>query len=263
MPRETVEIKVANRASYEAPAEFISYLAYPDNADDRRNFWIVLCRNYLKLAASKDDRWAWRPQPIEPGFFVTHTENEARKIFNKGFKKLSDRLASAVGIAHYHVSLAKEVDGLPPTVNDLIERMMGPDRLNWKNEKGDSGATAKSKIWMPSRPVIHAAVAYVWLYDAAAVNDYNFPPREAEFPPLVHSAYCFMDQPDNVFYLVELSEAIRLSLLQYQHPNRRTIYREEQMIKFVISPSLVKRFWDYKKIRTPKSKKKNIVRADD
>jgi hypothetical protein len=217
MPRETVDLKIADRETYEAGAEFFAYLAYPDDQRLRQQFWIVLCRAYLSDRASQPN-WAWQVQPIKPVFFSAHNREEAQKIFIKGYWKLCERLSSAACIALPHVLGMKKIKGFPPTVENLILNWGLPSRRSEQTEPPNA-STKKSRVWMPSRPVIHAATALLICLGPDGIMPQMFR---------------FMESSISLSLLVYLTRQIGYRLVEYKHPNSRKIYREEQLIEFFI-----------------------------
>jgi hypothetical protein len=159
MPRETIRISLSNPFCPEPGAIFVSKIAYPSAVDAivRDQFMSALCRWAIKKICDNDREWAMSPQPIKAGFFLEKRADSIKPL-QLGCKKLRDRLKAAVFIAARHLSAQLQgcdlikFDGCKPTVQMLSYRAM--EYMGWK---GDSESTLKSRIWGPSRPVIHAA----------------------------------------------------------------------------------------------------------
>jgi hypothetical protein len=93
MPRETIGINISTLPVYEAGAVFLACVAHPDDEKGRQSFYMALCRQTIIQMANQDSDWAWRAQPIKPGFFIIGDQT-VEKVNNKGFKLLSDRIAA-------------------------------------------------------------------------------------------------------------------------------------------------------------------------
>jgi hypothetical protein len=160
MPRETVGINLHTVPTYEAGAVFLACLAHPgrNEEQDRQRLWVALCRQTLIHMANQDGDWAWQPHPIKPGFFIIGDQT-AEKTIKRGFQRLEERLVAA----HYYLMpLVKQllveqelrVEGFLPTVDSMA--MLAAAQLGWS--QGHS-ANVKSRVFNPSKPVIHAAAA--------------------------------------------------------------------------------------------------------
>jgi hypothetical protein len=94
MPREIISINISSSPCYEASASFLAVLAYPgaDQEPLRSNFWLALCRQtIIALANENFEGWAWRQQPIKPGFFIV-SDDTAEKTYRAGCNLIKDRL---------------------------------------------------------------------------------------------------------------------------------------------------------------------------
>jgi hypothetical protein len=159
MPRETIRISLSNPFCPEPGAIFLSKLAYPSaiDASARHEFMSALCRWAITEICDIDRDWATSPQPIKAGFFLGK-RTDSLKALKLGSKKLVHRVIAAgfIAMPHLHAQLQGsdliKYQGYRPTV-----QMLSYDAMESMGWKGDSESTLKSRIWGPSRPVIHAA----------------------------------------------------------------------------------------------------------
>jgi hypothetical protein len=159
VPRATVQIGLSSPFTIEPMANFLTFLAYPEPAASsaRVEFCSAISRFAIKGVCDLDPDWASSPQSIRPAFFLG---SEPRKALKRGCAKLSHRFVAANYFALPH--LAKQLQGAKlvrfeqykPTVENLAHLAL--EGLGWK---GDSASTVKSRMWGPSRPVVHAAAA--------------------------------------------------------------------------------------------------------
>ena len=115
--------------------------------------------------AEGDLDFASKVLPIVPAIFVS-SDYDCVRALKRGNKKLKHRLAAARWLVMPHFRdeklkpLQVEEDGefIIPTLNKMT--LVAMEELGWTG-KAESVPTFKSKIWAPSRPVVHAAAAYV------------------------------------------------------------------------------------------------------
>jgi hypothetical protein len=104
-----------------------------------------------------DRDWARSPQSIKPGFWLG-SDSEYHKALKVGCTKLRHRMLAAHFFALPHLraefqgSELTRYEGYEPTVENLAHIAL--DQMGWL---GDSASTVKSRIWGPSRPIVHAA----------------------------------------------------------------------------------------------------------
>jgi hypothetical protein len=163
MPRETIELGLSNPFTIEPMAKFLTFLAYPDPADStpRAEFCSAISRFAIAGMCDMDPEWASSPQSIRPGFFLGSHLNSS-KALRAGCTKLKHRFIAAAYFAMPH--LVAQLQGCElvgyeqyqPTVENLAHLAL--ERLGWE---GDSASTVKSRMWGPSRPVVHAAAMLV------------------------------------------------------------------------------------------------------
>jgi hypothetical protein len=212
MPREIVRINVASKFPIEVGARFFATIAYPDNKNERERYHLAVCRFYVLWRAQRDLDFASKPHFIVPAIFVS-SDHDCVQTLKRGNKKLNHHLAAAKWLVGPHLRdenqklkpLQVEKDGefIIPTLNRMA--IVAMDELGWTG-KAKSVPTFKSKIWAPSRPAVHAALAYV-------VADYY---ADRIFPIEQQSdgyffRYC-LEQPAMIAAIIRTSEAYRLRL---------------------------------------------------
>jgi hypothetical protein len=232
MPREIVKIEInASVPTCESGAKFFSVLAYPDQRDnkERQNFRVALCRWAIRAMAIADKAWATQPQPIRPEYFLLD-EKRADSTLRRGIKLLHKRFAAT----HYVVmprfnqivtGHLETFDGFNPTVENMLNVMMSD--MGWKP---DSLPTAKTKIWKPTRPVVHAVAAVTMCGQRLGIDLERYPLGKHCHMPI--EAFLLYPDPEMLRRLVEMSEIYRVERLplitQFKIP-------EEDTIQFVVS----------------------------
>jgi hypothetical protein len=223
VPRETVEIFLSEEDPYYGGAQFLAGIAYPDPLDknERNLFLHSLVRWTLEERVRLDPDWAQAAQLIRPAYF-SGEQKQIDSALKRGTKKLNHRIAVAKFIVVPHLRTIDtgrltKVHGLNPSINNMSHEVMG--FLDWH---GDSQATVKSKIWKPSRPVAHAASAYVVWYEILW--------EKWGRNPAANKQLGFLMLPEYVKEVVEISEIFRAQLSQIT----QFIIREEETIQFVV-----------------------------
>ncbi|MGD1037920.1 MAG: hypothetical protein ABR878_12155 [Roseiarcus sp.] len=168
MPREIVEMPVSREPLYEAVAVFSAVLAYPEHQDSRDRFAAAWCRATIRARAKKDEAYASELQPIRPGYFLM-SDNAAKAAMQDAARRLAER-KTAVIATHPLFEAAergREIETIRAFAMALSNNAEGGAAMamylvrNHKND--DSKAYAKNlvtRVINPSRPVIHAAMAY-------------------------------------------------------------------------------------------------------
>jgi hypothetical protein len=202
MPRETIEITLSELDPYISGAQFHAVVAYPHPLDknEREKFAQAIVRWTLERRMELHSEWAQDFQLIRPAYF-SGSEKEHDSILKRGMKRLEHRLAAAQFIVMPHLRAIdtgrpQKVDGFVPTVNNTT--ILAGAYLGMKS---GSQATVKSKVWKPSKPVVHAACAYVvWhqiLWDKWGRN------------PKADKELAFLILPEMVEEVVEIAEIFR------------------------------------------------------
>jgi hypothetical protein len=229
MPRETVRINLSSRFPIEVGARFFSVLAYPNPADlaERKQFCWAICRLYLLKRVQDDPEFGSRPYLIVPAIYAT-SHYEFIRTFKKGNKKLLHSLIAARWIAMPHlrddksrpVQIEKDGEAIVPTVKNMS--IVAMEELGWKG-KGKSLPTFKSRIWGPSRPIVHAAAAYLlWCHYAERI----LPAEEQDDSFLFLSC---VEQPHSIAAIIKKSENFRLMLPSIE----RFSIQEDETIQFL------------------------------
>jgi len=125
----------------------------------RAKFCLAICRFAIMAMCKKDRDWASSPQPIKPGILLVG-DKDLRKALRLGSTQLGYRFKAAIFFALPHLNAKfsrrdlPNYEGFAPTVENLA--VLAKHRMRWDRDR-HSTSTIKSRIWGPSRPVIHAA----------------------------------------------------------------------------------------------------------
>jgi hypothetical protein len=236
MPRETVELRLSS-PTYEEAAKFMSHLSYPDPVDglERERFWTAQCRWLILERAKIDKEWRETTQAIKPAIFF-QDEKHYQRTHRRGIKLLRQRIVAADYIILPHMpvfsgGLPAKFGGFAPTVNNMA--MFAAITLGMREE---SASTFKSRIWGPSKPVAHAAMAlYIW---GMATDDSQWEKDDPLWTTESQSHRLFRknpiialsNEPDFFRSMIECAEEIRVQLPNIRH-FRRPI-RESDTIQF-------------------------------
>jgi hypothetical protein len=220
MPRESIRLNLSNPFTVEPGATFLSFLAYPNPADAtaRAEFSGALCRFAIIKMCDMDRGWARIPQSIKPGFWLG-SDSKYHTALKVGCTKLKHRMMAAIFFAIPHLQgelrgcKLTRYEGYEPTVEHLAHIAL--ERMGWK---GDSASTVKSRIWGPSRPVIHAA--------AMLIIDARIKPENSKIPEMF-SAY--LRDPELLRDVLVGSEIVRILLPRIEHFR----IKEETTIQFL------------------------------
>ena len=204
MQRETIEIVLSELDPYMGGAQFHATVAYPDPQDrnERDKFSQAIVRWTLERRIELHSEWAQNLQLIKPAYF-SGSEKQHDGILKRGMKKLKHRLAAAQFIVMPHLRAIdtgrpQRVEGFVPTVDNMTILAAG-----YLGMGSGSQSTVKSKVWKPSKPVVHAACAYlVWqmLWDKWGRN------------PKADKQLAFLMLPEMVEEVVEIAELFRCQL---------------------------------------------------
>jgi hypothetical protein len=145
-------------AVYEAGALLVTLLAFPDASDETQgNVHASLCNYALKIRSAIEPDWTIVPQPIKP-FYTFRSERDYNRDLRTLVRRWRDRMiAGRMGIAFLKEALPGQVLELPPTVkrlsiNQLAELVLDDTRFTDPHN-------VETRIWRPSRPVVHLASA--------------------------------------------------------------------------------------------------------
>jgi hypothetical protein len=146
---------------YEAGAFMVSQLAYPGESrqDDKRRCGVYtsLCACVLRARAETDPNWATWPQLVKP-IYLLQTEQDCNQALRQLKRRLRDRMVAA-RMAYPFLKEAEsgEAPKLPAGMKRLSINALSELVLD------DAGHTdpenVETRIWRPSRPVIHLASA--------------------------------------------------------------------------------------------------------
>lgn len=160
-----VEIQLSTLPAYECGAVLFSYLAFPgvDEDDRRRAVHRALCYRVLREMGEEDPCWAWSPQPIKPRYLLL-SPDQVRGALRSFDRRPRDRMVAArMAIAF----LPQLESGQPPMLPHSVQRrslkqMAG---LVLEDVHMTDVGNVETRVWKPSRPVLHVAVALALLMD--------------------------------------------------------------------------------------------------
>jgi hypothetical protein len=142
-------------------AILITLLAYPgatrSDEERRSQLHASLCAYLLRASYAVDPDWATLPQEIKP-IYPLQTERDCRISLRSLPRLLRDRMIAA-RIAYPFLKEA-ESGNLPPLPAGLKRFSLNQMAELVLNDAGQSDAeNVETRIWRPSRPVIHLATA--------------------------------------------------------------------------------------------------------
>jgi hypothetical protein len=147
--------------TYEAGALLLTVLAYPGQSkqeDDRRGrVHASLCAYALRARCETDPDWANSPQRLKP-IYAFQTERDCARGLRGLKRRLRDRMIAArMAYPFLKEAEAGEPVKLPPSVQRLSINAMS--ELVLEDAKYTEPENVETRIWRPSRPVIHLASA--------------------------------------------------------------------------------------------------------
>jgi len=167
IPQRRLVIDTAQLAPYEAWALLMTYLAFPEPDISERAFeeaFTALCHVHLSMRRCRDEQWAIQPQPIKPlyVFLDPKTMNRALRTFDR---RLRDRMIAArIAIAFLKEVIDKDGFKLPKSVKRLSLNELSAFVAS--DLQGVEANNVEQRVWRPSVPVLHLAVALALRVDA-------------------------------------------------------------------------------------------------
>jgi hypothetical protein len=146
---------------YEAGAMLVAFLAYPGDsvADEERRSQLygALCACMLQAMCDVDPDWASSPQSIKP-IYAALTERDCNRSVRSLARLLRDRMVAA-RMAYPFLKEAEsgEPFELPASLKRLSLNQMA--ELVLTDARYSDPENVETRIWRPSRPVIHLASA--------------------------------------------------------------------------------------------------------
>jgi hypothetical protein len=146
---------------YEAGAFMVSQLAYPGDSrqDDKRRCGVYtsLCACVLRARAETDPNWATRPQLVK-AIYTSQTERDRNQGLRTLRHRLHDRMIAARMAYPFLIEAETgEIPKLPKGVKRLSINAMS--ELVLEDAGYSDPENVETRIWRPSRPVIHLASA--------------------------------------------------------------------------------------------------------
>jgi hypothetical protein len=226
MPRETVRLSLSGLFPPEPAATFYSTIAYPDpeEVQAREGFWFSLCRWAIVEQCRLDPSWALNEQAIRVDVFMRYN-NDWLKNFSKGLRRFNHRLIVAQYLVMpqlYELTSERtlKVDGFEPNVENLCELAMAFMR----SKSQDDQRNLKTRVWKPSRPVVHAAAAFaLWKLARQELPEHLNPLGNMD------PFFACLSSPQSLKFVLVASEIFR-----HQMPSlQRFKVKEEDTIQFL------------------------------
>jgi hypothetical protein len=145
-------------AVYEAGALLLTVLAYPDGSEEiSGGVQASLCNLALRATGEMHPEWAASPRLVKP-LYLLQTERDCARALRGLKRRLRDRMIAA-RMAYPFLKEAEEGKAieLPPSVKRLSINAMS--ELVLEDAKNTEPENVETRIWRPSRPVIHLATA--------------------------------------------------------------------------------------------------------
>jgi hypothetical protein len=225
MPCKVVKISISTLPYPEPTAILLSELAFPKVREESTRFFYAVCQSAILTRAEEDRAWGLQPQRIKPLIFVGSTKID-RKIIRSGETKLNrlfqagDMIAPII-IKHVTHREHHRFGRLARKIADLKRDQMY--QIGWGS---GSRSTFSSRIWRPSRPIIHVAAAYFLVAQARALEQEQ---EAVIYPRRFHDyLYCF-ESPKFLRDVLVAAEGIRAisSIL------KELDIKEEETIQFI------------------------------
>ncbi len=175
MPAEIVQFD-RSESVVEVGARLFSVIAYPSRNDGgrREEFATALCRWFVLTQAERDYQFAMSPIPLKPIWFIP-SDRATTSALERGRKHLQRRVVLAHRLAMPFLKFdstkhVENVRGLAPSVNNLLSLA----NSDLGNRKMADLSVIKRTHWAESKPVLHAAAAYVavaWLAQLVEIDE--------------------------------------------------------------------------------------------
>lgn len=162
---------------YECGAAFLTLLAYPEPKAAEETLGRVhqsLCHLHLREKSKTDEKWSNAPQLLKPCYAFVEA-GQIQKDLRQFDRRLRDRMIAA---KMANLFLREAVNDKVPALPRGIERLSLNEvsKVVSSDVPGFDQPNIESRIWRPSLPVIHMAVAL----------DLTLRGRDGEDPNLLH-----------------------------------------------------------------------------
>lgn len=169
-----VGVRLSGSPTYEAGALLFSYLAFPElEADARRaEVHAALCNLALRATGDDNESWLWTPTTMKPGYALMREPTVQRGVRTMD-RRLRDRLdAAIVAKPLLEEAPSGQRPRFPPGVKALSLAALGGYVMFRNRDNHDQGDVRNfhSRVWQPSLPVIHLAVALNVLFERTLVS---------------------------------------------------------------------------------------------
>ncbi len=155
-----IVIDFANNELYECTATLLAVLAAPRDDERRGELHASLCARALH-ARFRADPDNWEPILVKP----PHAFRDL-KLVDRDMKLVAKRLTERMNAARMAIAFLREVElGHPVPLPAGVRRLSINEMAAFVAEDAgqSDAANVKSRIWRPSLPVIHLAVAAAYV----------------------------------------------------------------------------------------------------
>jgi hypothetical protein len=199
---KVLEVPTSNSEPFVSALWVLSYLAYPNPDETPKQ------EAYFRAL-----EFRWQIQHVDANLMKMFVEKKYLNILTRGGKKIEQRV-SAGRIALIQIFRIKR-DG-QPTLQDQQqhERIL----LGWSKDATESDSTYKTKVWGPSRPVLHIATALTYVHAANIKKS------------LMQVLFDLVYDPLALIGLLELAENLRRGL-----PSINSMYSLDQFVKLYVA----------------------------
>ena len=216
---EVHEVDLFAPDPYDVSALIISTWACPEDKEKplRDRLYLSLCSLFIRDRIRRELEWAQQPQSLVPNLAC-----RSEYIVQRDLRTLERRLKDRETAGYMAVAFLQEVQmgalpELPPGVNRLSVNALGTYALEGRGITNET--TLKSRVWRPSRSVIHLCVAWATLAqehfkEHGTPLDPMVAIRRPEFlAPMLHSAQVMESSVERSLLNIKADDLIRFRLL--------------------------------------------------
>lgn len=160
---EIYNVDLFSAYPYEVSALVIASWLCPEDKDKtlREQLRLTLCSRFIRDRIRREPEWAQKPQRLIPNL-ACRSEDLLRRDVRTFERRFKDRAtAGHIAVAFLQEAETGAVPELPPGVERLSVNELAGDALEGRGLADE--ANFKSRVWRPSRKVIHLCTAWAVL----------------------------------------------------------------------------------------------------
>jgi hypothetical protein len=222
LPRETVTINLTSRPTHEAAAMFLSWVAYPDDPPRRKQFDVAMCRAMLM---DFTDSFPDEPQRQRMDVYQV-VPKEAERALQKGWSSIFERIIAARWYAPYlsnRLTDNQALYALPAL--QAVSAKNGKQKWKWDADKDPPIKNVIKRIFVPSRPVLHAAFVLGTLPLSCEIYD-----KLPDFDILLWGDADFFRE-----VIIEGAEKTRIAMIGFERSDGKPRFPDGETIEFVVA----------------------------